>query len=226
MVPVFITTCAEYSWLIRPQAYLLNAYWSPTQLFTVMGFKSSEFELPDNFSSCSPYSESCPIDEWSNALIHFLKTRDEYLFVLLLDDYWPIQKIDNAGIEMLAEYMRIHTDVLKIDLTDDRLFHAGEQPDVDTWGQYDIIETPFGSRFQMSLQVGIWNRELMLNVLIPGKTPWKVEFMQPPKEMRVLGTRQILMRYAHIQCRGNMIQKEISRIPQEHRDVIMQWFPE
>lgn len=226
MVPVFITTCAKYSWLIRPQAYLLNKYWSAMQPFTVVGFEFPDFELPGNFTFCSLSPESCPANEWSNALIDFLKTRDEYLFVLLLDDYWPIRKIDNVGIETLADYMRIHGDVLRMDLTDDRLY-AGGRFDVDSWGHYDIIETPFETPYQMSLQAGIWNRELMLEVLVPDKTPWEVEIhTQPPEGMRILGTRQLLMRYANIYKNGKMVQEQLDRVPNEHREAIVQWFPE
>lgn len=225
MVPVFITTCAKYSWLIRPQAYLLNMYWSTMQPFTVVGFEFPDFELPANFTFCSLYPESCPAEEWSNALIHFLSMRDEYLFVLLLDDYWPIRKVDNVGIETLAEYMRIHDDVLRMDLTDDRLY-AGGRFDVDSWGHYDIIETPFETPYQMSLQAGIWNRKLMLNVLVPGKSPWETELhTQPPEGMRVLGTRQMPMRYANIYKNGEIIQEQLDRVPQEHREAIVQWFP-
>jgi len=34
------------------------------------------------------------------------------------------------------------------------------------------------------------------------------------------------MRYANIYKNGKIIQEQLDRIPEEHRDAIVQWFPE
>jgi hypothetical protein len=53
----------------------------------------------------------------------------------------------------------------------------------------------------MSMMAGIWNREQLLKVLVPGETPWEVELEGTPRvrelkdEMIVLGTRQWPLRH-------------------------------
>jgi hypothetical protein len=70
----------------------------------------------------------------------------------------------------------------------------------------------------MSTQAGIWNRELMLSLLEPGKNAWEVEMhTQPPSSMRVLGTRQFPVRYANAINKGNIDLAQIEMIPEPHR---------
>jgi hypothetical protein len=112
-----------------------------------------------------------------------------------------------------------------MDLTEDRLF-AGGMFDVEGWGCYDIIETPHGTPYQMSLQPGLWNRKLMLDVLVPGKSAWEAEIhTQPPDTMRVLGMRQAPLRYANAVIKGMVNMRQITRIPEPHRAHILRAVP-
>jgi len=107
--------------------------------------------------------------------------------------------------------------VLRLDLTEDRLY-AGGMFDVEPYGHYDIIETPPGTPYQMSLQAGIWRRTMLLELLQPGMSPWAVELQNsPPENMRVLGTRQNPVRYANVFKGGNPDELlNLDQIPGEH----------
>ena len=92
---------------------------------------------------------------------------------------------------------------MRIDLTTDRLY-AGGMRDVGYVAHYDIIEAP-GSQYQMSLQAGIWNRKLLIEVLeaLPKDkhSAWDVELEGTTivnnnnMKYRVFGTRQYPVRY-------------------------------
>jgi len=225
---VIVTTCDKYLWAIRPFAYLFNTYWSELQEVIVVGFKPPKFKLPPNFEFFSLGPSEYPANRWSNQVIDFLRQFPDSHFVWLLEDYWLNRRADNSGISTLHEYMQLHPEVLRIDLTTDRLYN-GQMFEVESYGHYDIIETPRGSPYQMSVQAAIWNRKLLLALLRPNTSPWDVEmYTQPPASMRVLGTRQWPLRYANV-FKGGEPGKALNldKIPAEHRKAIEEskWLP-
>ena len=169
--------------------------------------------------------EPLPQDKWSNGVIELLEHIDDELLVILLEDYWLVRKVDNQGVNTLADLMRIHKDILRVDLTDDRQY-AGDMKDVGYYGHYDLVSTPNDSPYQLSLQAGIWRRELLLKLLRPELSPWQVELYLSPTmherdDMRVLGTRQRLIRYINA-FKGGDSEKvlNLEGIPKEHLEVM------
>lgn len=194
---VVVLTSDKRLWAVQPFAYLYETYVLASWPVTVVGFTHPQFPLPPNFHFHSISDKPYPAERWSDALIEFLKTFEPKLFILLLEDYFLIRFVDTIGINTLADYMAMHPEVLRLDLTTDRLY-AGGMFDVECWGHYDIIETPEHTPYQMSLQAGIWNKDHLFSLLVPGKTPWEVEVQtSPPASMRVLGTRQWPMRFVN-----------------------------
>ena len=195
-LPIVVLTSDAYSWSLQPFSHLFQTYWSALQPVIVGTDTPLGFELPSNFRVVSMNGwQKLPKETWSDGLINLLKAEAPQFFVLLLDDYWLTRTVDHQGTATLADYMAIHPEILRMDLTTDRLY-AGGMFDVESWGHYDIIETPHGTPYQMSLQAAIWNRDRMLEVLRPGLTPWQVELeISPPETMRVLGTRQSPVRF-------------------------------
>lgn len=224
-IPVYVEVSDKYLWALGPFSYLFNTYWSSLQEVVIFGYNRPDFVLPSNFKFLSISSQNYPAERWSDGFIQFLKMMDTSHFILLLNDYWLCRRVDHAGIVSLHEYAMQHPEVLRVDLTADRLY-AGGMYDVEDWGHYDIIETPPETPYQMSTQAGIWNRELLLQLLKHNKSAWEVEIhTHVPSSMRVLGTRQYIIRYANGLLKGKLDVKEVQRIPQPHRSHVQQWFP-
>lgn len=226
MTQVIVPTSDKYLWTIEPFAYLFNVYWSTLQPVTVLGYKRPGFDLPENFTFVSLADEGYPAKKWSNALIEFLRSAEFDVFVLLLDDYWLSRTVDTGAVETLSNYVRGKPDILRLDLTTDRLY-AGGRFDVGFWGHYDLIETPYKTPYQMSLQAGIWRRDRILEVLKPNMTPWEVEInTQPPERMRVLGTRQNPVRYVNA-FKGGRLENDLIRsgFEEPHRTKILRMMP-
>jgi len=226
---VFVVTSDKYLWAVRPFAHLFNSFWSDKQEVVIIGFKRPDFGMPSNFSFYSVGPENYPQSKWSNSLIEALSyLRDQY-FVLMLEDYFICRQVDTQAIEELGIYMTNERTILRADLTTDRLHAKGDARDARDIGShkhYDIIETPHGTPYQMSFQAGIWNRELLLQLLEPGKSPWEVETnTQPPAGMRVIGTRQWPLRYINAIWKGKLDMQEVARIPDGYRQRVMQWIP-
>jgi len=224
---VVVTTCEKYHWALMPFSHLFNIYWSNLQPVTVLTDNevSDTIKLPENFEvAVYKYDEKPSQKQWSNMLIDYLRDIDDKNIVLMLDDYWLVRTVDHTGIGTLHEYMQDSDDILRMDLTDDRQYN-GEAVNIGHWGHYDLVETPSESPYQLSLQVGIWNRKKLLNILRRNITPWEVELylasdtLHGKEGMRVLGTRQCLIRYANVFVDGNPNKArpdQIEKIPHEH----------
>ncbi len=149
-----------------------------------------------------------PKDRWVNGLLKFLYQYDPLHFVLLLEDYWLCREVDAKGIQTLIDLMQTRPDILRIDLTADRLY-AGDMRDVFYHKRFDIIEAP-NSQYQMSLQAGIWNKKLLIEVLEKlspnNRSAWNVELdgtgIVNSSDMKVYGTRQNLIRYTNAMNNG------------------------
>lgn len=172
---VVVMTSDKYIRAIRPFAWLFNKYWSSNIQVIVAGFTPPEFELPSNFSFLSLGSfADYPVNRWSDSLIQLCNVLEDEVFVLMLEDYWLIRGVDLRGVAILADYARQFNYVLKIDLCADRMYSSGVS-DYGHVGHLDLVKSSPNSPYHMSLMTGMWRREKLREVLVPGWTPWDVE---------------------------------------------------
>ena len=158
--------------------------------------------------------EDYPADRWSDALIKVLDEVADEQFLLMLEDYWLCRPVDLAAVRMLYDYARQFSNVLKIDLTTDRLYMDGGGRFLYGYNTYnhvgylDLIKSPPGSQYQMSLWGGIWNRDVMRRFLVPGERAQEVELRGTARvnetgdSVLVLGTRQAPMMHGNVYQSG------------------------
>lgn len=221
---VIVYTCTEYAWVIPGFAYLFNTFWSSLQPVAYAG--CARQDLPPNFQWYDVQSRIAA--RWSDGLIEFLNQLDDDIVCWLLDDYYLCRGIDHQAVRSLADYMRGSPEILKIDLTADRL-HSGRAVDVDTWGYVDLIETSWEVPYQLSTQAALWNKANLLSILRAEMSPWDFELLDYRSNMRVLGTRQWPIRYVNFlgmglakgeyrteHIRQGLGGTTVERIPDEH----------
>jgi hypothetical protein len=226
MLRVFVITSDRYTWALAPFAHLFNSYWSELQPVVVAGYSQPPFPLPRNFEFHRIDYQNYPAEKWSNGIIKFLTSVPDTHFVLMLEDYWLTRTVDAEGVKSCYQYMKERPDILRFDLTDDRQYN-GKSVNIGGWGHYDLVESPIEAEYRMSTQAGIWNKKLMLDLLVPDKSAWEVEIhTSPPENMRVLGTRQSPVRYANALLKGQIDTFQISRIPQEHYNYVVNMIPD
>lgn len=224
---VVVYTCNEYAPILPGFAYLFNVFYSSLQPVAYAG--CPKMDLPQNFEWYEV--ESRIAERWSDGLIELLLKLDDPIICWMLEDYYLCRTVDHAAIGSLADYMQMNKDILKIDLTGDRL-HSGKAEDVGYWGHVDLIRTPWDTPYQFSTQCALWNRKHLLSVLRPEMSPWDFELQdKKPEHLHVLGTRQWPVRYVNAvgmglgsdefrtrhERKGNG-GTTIERIPNEHVD--------
>ena len=216
-------TSTKYHHLLPGFCYMFNGFW-PDQNVMIATDTAISQDLPDNFTVHS-YSDWKPLPStrWSNGLRYALKKIPDGIVTLLLEDYYLIAPVDqeivDQGIEIMKHY---HNNLLRFDLTTDRMYN-GYVKDLGKYGVLDLVETPFESEYQMSFQAGMWNRQLLLNIIPNGLSPWQAEmYIQPPEEMRVFGTKQHPVKYTNIIMTGGTMGPRVNYegIPDDHMQVM------
>ena len=197
---LLVTTSNKSAWTLKTFAHLWNRYFSPVDDVDVLCETLQsvvDLKLPSNFHPVQA-GESWALNQWSDGLIRYLNGIPDQQVLIMLDDYWLTRQVDVDGIDALDQYLQKNPNVLRVDLTSDRLYASGpryphEDPNYATHGYYDLVNRP-KTQYQMSLMPGLWNKAALLSVLRVGWNPWDVEIAGPnvvnESDLIVVGTRQ------------------------------------
>jgi len=193
---IVITTSDNYLPALRPMAYLLNKYYVPNPPVLVSGFTPPDFDLPANFTFHSiGKMEDYPVGKWSDGIIKLLHEIPDEVFLLLLEDMWPVRQVNVDAVNILYRYMLQFKNVIKMDLYTDRLYAGGADLNYGHVSYIDLVKSDPNSAYHFSLMPGLWRKEHLLRVLVPGESPWSAETtsgtprLRTMKDLDVLGTR-------------------------------------
>lgn len=203
-IPVLVMVSDKHLYALQPFLRQFNQYWGDfiyTQVI-IAGYTAPRFVLPAN---CIFYSlgdfQDYPVEKYSDSLIKALGLIKTSHVILMLEDYWLTRPVNYLVIQQLIGLaMRPEfADVIRLDLTSDRMYAGKPVQELGSFGFVDLIATPYPSQYRMSFQAGIFNKKLLLDLLIPGETPWEIEINGSQRlahaQVRVLGTRQPPIRY-------------------------------
>lgn len=207
MIQVIVMTSDKQPAPLRGFMHLWHKYWEGDYVGVVCGFNKPDYMLPGWRFLKSGEQKEFPPHRWSERLLAVLDKAADDVFVLMLDDYWPIRPIDTRAVRMMYDYMHQFRNVIKFDLGSDRLYSDGGTKylwgygDYDTLGYLDLVKSNHASAYHMSLWGGLWRKDLMEKVIIPGETPQQIELngtnrlAQFGDEILVLGSRQAPLRH-------------------------------
>ena len=226
---IIIPAYSKTYWSLEPFSYLFNKYWDRHDA-TILYYEPIPFKLSDNFELYQIHYKDYPREKWADGVIKYLKEIDDHSIILLLEDYWLTRKVNGELIDILSKFMRNNNNILRVDLTTDRLY-AGGLRDVGYLEWVDLIEAP-GSMYQMSLQAGLWNRKNLLEILSKlrpaERSSWSVELVgttivNEESDYRVLGTRQYPLRYENGINATNGVNHDLRTMCEADKNHIQQW---
>lgn len=233
---VIVVTSDKHSHLLKGFFHQWGRHynWENNDKILICGFSKPDFLPLDDevnfysdkiffYSAGSP--DAYPPSRWSDKLIKILDEVAEEVFLLLLEDYWLIRPADTQAIRMMYDYCHQFQNVIKFDVTTDRLFANGGGQYLygyntyETLGYLDLIKSDFSSPYHLSLWGGIWRRDLLRRFLVPGETAQQIELngthrlAQVGDELLVLGARQAPMKHANVFQRGGWNDDPMTGLP-------------
>lgn len=165
---IICTTSDKYLHLIPVFAYLFNKYW-PGQQCEVVGYTKPN-NLPDNFTFYSHGVQGSQ-NEWSTNLRKYFEQQPQWFVWLMEDTFF---KGPVGDIDLLSIYTE--NPVGRIDLTGDV-----QHREFSVMSDGLVLASP-SSRYRLSTQPSIWNRDYLLQYLTPGMTPWEFETQDPKND--------------------------------------------
>lgn len=230
-IPVVVLTNDNHLWCLEPFNYCFTQFW-PKQEIDLYGFARPDF-IPRHVYWHSIAQTNYPVERWTDGLIEMLYQLPYKYFVLMLEDYWLARNVDINCVAAMMSYIEqtqlklsdLGQRILRIDLTADRSSRKQAKP-YATYHGYDIISTPPKTPYQMSYQAAIWDRDVLLSILVPGETPWQSEVdgsdrLRNRNDLIVLGTTAYPLYYIPaVRSRKAQVQN-LGKMPKHQRDVIL-----
>jgi len=197
MFTVLVMTSDTYTAALKPFMHLFRKYWrgafpdmgdDTVQEVVVAGFTPPTF-LPElgrgvKFDSLGEFKDY-PINRWSDSLIEALTHIQNDYVVIMLEDYWLTHTVNLTSVHHAFEYMWNNPNVIKFDLAGDRRYAQDADLKYATYKTLEIIRSKEHSPYHLSLMTGMWKKQHLLEVLVPGWSPWDVE---------IAGTRSLSAR--------------------------------
>jgi len=170
---LYIPTCDNYLWLIKPFMFLFNKFWANSLQVIYLGYNAPNFELPDNCSFVSLGTDD-NIDNWANDLNKYFTSIDDEYFIMTMDDSFLVDYTDISLYNKVIKYLEI---------TNNNVGRVGLERDLVTrphhyYDNIDGTELVSASKLaenRISCRWSIWKKEYILKLLVPGRTPWTFE---------------------------------------------------
>lgn len=225
-VPVVVLTNDNHLWCLRPFMHQFRKYW-PDQEVTVYGFAKPEFTLLPTFSFVS-IGRQMPAIQWSNALMSVLQRIGNDFFVLMLEDYWLTDRVDEECVEAAVAFTKERIGVLRVDLTADRV--SFQHQDAGTYRGYEMVRSNAHAAYLMSFQAGVWDRNMLRQALVPNESPWDTEIQGTIriryKKWGIYGTRHHPIKYQPCVRRQGISMKFFNKLPAEDQDMLRWIIPD
>lgn len=169
--------------------------------------------------------EDYPANRWSDSFRKVMENVADPTFIFMLEDYLLVRDVDNLGVRHLYDYAHDRNYILKIDLTNDRLWSGGGTRYLWGYNTYghcghlDLIRSFTGTEYNMSLWGGIFNRDLLTKFLVSGESAQQLELNgthrvnQEGDSVLVLGSRQSPIKHANVVQGGGINQHETVGMP-------------
>lgn len=158
------TTSDGYRHLLPIFTHLFNKV-LPEMEVTVLGYSEPLEPMPENFTFVSMGVQG-HVSEWSTDIRKWVEAQPDQWFFWLMED----QLIKSVDMDLLDESCAMMMNgVGRIDLVGDLLKRTH-----NTYGGRFAYANPV-TKYRLSTQPSIWNREFMLQYLTNGLTPWEFE---------------------------------------------------
>lgn len=193
-IVLIVPSCDKYKELWKPFFTLLKKHWAdcPFKIYLIS-------ENPD-YPGIEGIAETD--GSWATRLKNALnRIKEPYIF-LMLEDYLLTNKVDTERILKLFEIVK-----------KENICHLGTTPflhpvALSQFKDYpDLIDAKEDS-CHISLQAGIWNKEVLTKILKEGESPWETEWNGTERSREfnpfVMMKEDFLTRYIQGSERGKM----------------------
>jgi hypothetical protein len=166
---IFIPSCDKYADLWNPFFAFKEKFWPDATFQTFLSVNTKQYHHP----GVSVIQTGSP-SNWSDEMKIALEKIPGKYFLLILEDYFIYQQVDNSVVEkMMAIAEGENADFLRLGCFPGRYNSYWPYKPL-TWYD-DIAEINEGAKYRINLQTAIWRKEALTDLLVSGENPWQFE---------------------------------------------------
>ncbi len=167
-ITILVNSCDSYQDLWGPFFTLLKKYWNPIDVPIIFNTESLDFEFDGlNIICVHPEKQNYPYGKRMINALSYVKT--EYV-VLLLDDFFLREKVDEDKIKEIINWMDSDRDIV--------YFNCDITPVYSDWEKDKYIgyrRIPWGNEYTLNMQAAIWRTKKLKQYWLPDVSPWDWE---------------------------------------------------
>lgn len=158
-VTILVLSCDKYADLWKPFFMLFRKYWPKCPYPVVLGSNTKK-------NRGVPTILSGPDRDWSTSLLKILSQITTPHVFIWLDDIFPISRVSTQRFKDSLRFMN---------LKNAKHIHVYPVPKPDhVEGLFGIFDR--GAPYRATA-LGFWDRKYLMDLLLPGESPWKFEVM-------------------------------------------------
>ena len=178
-IPLIVSSCDKCSDLWQPFFYLVKKNWP--------SFNRKVYLCTDTKSFvCEGFDIACPLrmpsgSTWSENLITLLEGMDEEHVLLMLEDFWLKDMVDEVQLHQCEEILKNDPTIGFICL----VHQLDSSPDNPASEKYpNLIEYGPETAYRVTTQAGLWRRNYLLSLLRKHESAWWFEMFGSKRSRR------------------------------------------
>jgi hypothetical protein len=160
---VLISSCDSYQDLWEPFFTLFFRYWPDCPYPVFLSTNHLKYDHP-RVKTIRTGEDT----DWSSGFRITLEQILHPYVIVMMEDFLPIKSVDTVKIESLINYMeKKKAGCLRL--------NPCPGPDKSCIDNQDVGEINKGSDYRLSLQAALWNKQILLELLLDGESAWELE---------------------------------------------------
>ena len=164
---VLVCSCDKYEDAWKPFFTLLQTHWKDCPYPIYLNTETKKFSDPLNLGVKTINGN--PKWQWSKRLRHCLEQIDSNYILLMLEDFFLLSDVKQKIVNECLDWMK------KDDLAFVCFERHGHLLDGEVPEHEIFARRKQGTRYTLNLQVGIWNKKILLKCLKDFESPWEFE---------------------------------------------------
>ena len=160
---VVILTCDEYAWIVPVCLYFYRKYWPDNPYKTDIITESNYIKGHSVF-----YTKGA---SWSSGILAYLDKSKEDKFIFILEDHMIRRKVDTARVREAEKICKGKTGYIRLNNAPNKYFNRHTiDSDIKGFREYPLVQ-----RFAMTIQITIWQKGFLRDVLRENESAWQTE---------------------------------------------------
>ena len=175
---VVILVCNKYAWLAPVTLYFCEKHWSGNPYTTII-VNEAAYLSGRNFD---PEGAS-----WSTWVINYLKHCTEDKLLLIMEDFIIKDRIDTERVKLAANLCVGDVGCVRLSAPDKWFRRHAKRTNIEGFREY-----PLNQKYSASLQIAIWQKACLLDILQKDESAWQTEHNGSRRFKELVGKWRIL----------------------------------